>query len=161
MRNQHHGGGIIFLTFIIALILTVMPMPGWAVTLRPEWMLLTLVYWCLALPNRIGVGTAWTVGLLMDVILGAVLGQHALSLSIIAYLTLKLHQRVRVFPLWQQALFIMVLTALHQMLILWTTSMTDVTSHAISYWLPSISSTIIWPVVFLILRNVRRHFFVT
>ena len=63
----HHGGWVIILTFVISFVLTIMPMPQIAIHLRPEWSALVLLYWCMALPQRIGVGTGWIVGLLLDV----------------------------------------------------------------------------------------------
>jgi len=157
----HHSGWVIVMSFIAALMLTIVPMPGWTVTLRPEWVVLVLIYWCMALPQRVGVGTAWFIGLILDVLQGALLGQHALSLSIVAFVTLKLHQRVRIFPLWQQALLILLLTALHQLLMLWVKGISGQASQAWDYWLPSISSMLLWPALFILLRRVRRHFHVT
>ncbi len=157
----HHSGWVIVMSFVAALMLTIIPMPGWTVTLRPEWVVLVLIYWCLALPQRVGVGTAWIIGLVLDVLQGALLGQHAMSLSIVAFLTLKLHQRVRVFPLWQQALIVLLLVALHQLLMLWVAGISGHASQSWSYWLPSISSMLLWPATFVVLRRVRRHFHVS
>ena len=158
---HHHGGWVIFTSFIVAFIFTIFPLPNWLALLRPEWVALVLIYWCMALPQRIGVGIGWVAGLLLDVLRAGLLGQHALSLCIVAYVTIKLYQRIRVFPLWQQALSIFVLIALHQMLMLWIKGITGQASQSWSYWLPSVSSMLIWPVVYIVMRNLRRHFRVT
>ena len=79
IAGKHHGGGVILLTFVIALLLTVIPLPDWARYLRPDWVGLVLIYWCMALPERVGVTTGWFMGLLVDLLTGTVLGQHALS----------------------------------------------------------------------------------
>ncbi|QKT02875.1 rod shape-determining protein MreD [Ectothiorhodospiraceae bacterium 2226] len=149
---------VIGASFAVALALTVLPLPGWTSAARPEWVALVLIYWCMAVPSRVGVGVGWGVGLLLDVMRGAVLGQHALSLAIVAYLTLKLHQRVRVYPLWQQALSILVLIALHQMILLWIRGITGQAPAGWDYWTPSLTSMLLWPWLFLILRDVRRRF---
>ena len=114
---RHHGSWVIWASFIVALTLTMLPLPHWAELFRPEWVALALIYWCMALPERVGVGVGWSMGILLDVVKGTLLGQNALALTLIAYLTLRLHQRVRVFPLWQQALFVFILVALDQMLV--------------------------------------------
>jgi rod shape-determining protein MreD len=157
----HHSGWVIVASFVAALMLTIVPMPGWSVTLRPEWVVLVLIYWCMALPQRVGVGTAWGIGLILDVLQGALLGQHALSLSVVAFLTLKLHQRVRVFPLWQQALIVLLFIALHQLLMLWVKGISGQAAQPWSYWLPSISSMLLWPATFILLRRVRRYYHVS
>ncbi|MFQ5468772.1 MAG: rod shape-determining protein MreD [Gammaproteobacteria bacterium] len=161
MRPAQNGGIVIIFTFFAALILTIIPLPGWIADIRPDWTLLVLIYWCMALPERIGVGIGWLVGLFMDVTLGGLLGQHALTFCIIAYLTLKLHKRVRVFPLWQQALTVLILLALHKILMLWVDGLIGLQVDVWLYWLPSITSMLIWPVVYLVLRSIRRSFRVT
>ncbi|MFA5626906.1 MAG: rod shape-determining protein MreD [Thiohalomonadaceae bacterium] len=155
---RHHGGWIIALTFIVALLLTMLPLPDWAAIYRPEWVVMVLIYWCLALPDRIGVGTGWLLGLFLDVIKGALIGQHALALALVAYLTIRLHQRIRVFPLWQQALFVLLMVTLNQMLMLWVNGILGEAPSHWEYWLPSFVSMLLWPWAFLILRDLRRKF---
>lgn len=155
---NRRGSGIIALTFIVALMLTMLPLPDWAEFLRPEWATMVLIYWCLALPQRVGVGVGWVVGLLLDVIHGAVLGQYALALSLVAYITLSLHQRMRIYPLAQQALVILMLVLLQQMLVIWIKGFLGQSPESLQYWLPSFTSMLLWPWMFLILRDVRRSF---
>ncbi|MCU7812927.1 MAG: rod shape-determining protein MreD, partial [Candidatus Thiodiazotropha sp. (ex Notomyrtea botanica)] len=100
-----HASGrnyIIYLTLLMGYFLTLIPLPEWAQTFRPQWVALILIYWCMALPERVGVGLGFIFGLLLDVLTGTLLGQHALGLSVVAFVTIKLHLRVRVMPLRQQ-----------------------------------------------------------
>lgn len=145
-------------SFVVALLLSMVVMPGWAAPFRPEWTVLVLIYWCLALPHRVSVGYGWLVGLCVDVLSGALLGQHALGFAVIAYLVVKLHQRLRVFPIWQQALSVMVFVALEQLLVLWVQGMIGMARESWTYWLPSIVSGLLWPWTFLLLRRLRRRF---
>lgn len=162
MALMRHGGGVIMLSFVGAYLLTIMPLPSWLAAFRPEWAAMALIYWCLALPQRVNVGYGWLAGLFVDVLRGALLGQHALGFAVIAYLVVKLHRRVRVFPLWQQALSVMVFVALGQLLVLWVQGMIGQTrGEAWLYWLPSIASGVLWPWIFLLLRWTRRRFRVT
>lgn len=156
--GRHHGGGIIVLTVLGALMLTIVPLPSWLAMLRPEWAAMVMIYWCLALPQRVNVGYAWLVGLFIDVLRGALLGQHALGFAVIAYLTVKLHRRIRVFPLWQQGLSVMVFVALEQLLVLWVQGMTGQPRESWAYWLPSVVSGLLWPWTFVFLRRLRRRF---
>lgn len=152
---------VIVLSFIAALALTVVPLPDWLAAVRPEWVVLVLIYWCMALPERVGVGVGWMAGLLLDVLRGGLLGQHALSLAVIAYLTLQLYQRLRVFPLWQQAFSVFILVLLHLMLQLWIKGISGQPAGAWGWLLPAFSSMLLWPIVFLLLRNLRRRFAVS
>lgn len=156
--THHHGGWIIIASFIIALMLTMMPLPDWAELLRPEWVTLVLIYWCMALPERIGVGIAWIVGLFLDVLHGAVIGQYAMALVVVALLTLKFHQRIRLYPIWQQALLVMIFILLQQLLVLWVKGIIGQSPGTWLYWLPSLTSMLFWPWIFLLLRDLRRHF---
>jgi len=158
---HRHGDWIIFISFIVAFIFTIFPLPDWLALLRPEWVALVLIYWCMALPQRIGVGIAWIVGIFLDVLRAGLLGQQALSLCVVAYVTIKMYQRIRVFPLWQQALSVAVLIGLHLMLMLWIKGITGQPTNNWSYWLPAFSSMLVWPPVYFVLRNLRRRFRVT
>lgn len=158
VKPHFHGQLSLYVTFAIALCLTVIPLPDWAVTLRPEWIPLVLIFWCINLPQRVGIGTAWVIGILLDVLQGALLGQHAFALTIMAFLSLKLHKRLRVYPVWQQSLSIFVLIMLYQLFLLWISGIAGVSSGYWSYWLPSLSSMLLWPFIDTVLRAVRRGF---
>lgn len=155
---RRHGAGVIALSFLVALMLTMLPLPHWAEPGRPEWVAMVLIYWCMAVPQRVGIGVGWVMGLFLDVVNGTLLGQHALALAVVAYLTFSLHQRVRVFPLWQQAFTILLLVALEQMLVLWVKGVIGDDPETWQYWWPSLTSMLLWPWVFLVLRDVRRKF---
>lgn len=152
------GLGIIWATFGIALLLTILPLPEWARPLRPQWVSLVLIYWCLALPHRISVGTGFVLGLLLDVLTGTLLGQHALGLSLVAYLAVQLHARIRVFPLWQQALAVLVLLTMEQILSFWVMAITGQSPPGLQYWAIPLIGALLWPWNFVTLRNIRRHF---
>ena len=158
IRSRHHGGGVIIFTFIVALLLTVIPLPDSVRYLRPDWVGLVLIYWCMALPDRVGVTTGWFVGLMVDLLTGTLLGQHALSLTIVAWLTQKFHQRLRLVPVWQQSLTILVLLVLHQLLALWISRIIGRPGAPWFFWMPSVLGMIIWPLVHSTLRGMRRGF---
>jgi rod shape-determining protein MreD len=154
----HHGGPTLLLTFVIAQMLQMLPLPEWMQTLRPDWVALVLIYWCIAVPERVGVGIGWLVGLMLDVAQGSLLGQNALALAVVAYLAIRLHQRIRLFPLWQQAVSALLLVTLHLMLVLWIKGATERSAETWAYWLPALSSMLAWPPVFIVLRGLRRAY---
>lgn len=152
------GGRVILVTsFGVALILNVVPVPAWAEAFAPDWVALTLIYWCMAVPQRVSVGVGWTLGLILDVLYGALLGQHALAKSVVAYLTVRLHPQLRMFPRWQQAVSVLVLLAINQLLVIWIRGATDQAPSTVAYWAPSIVGMLLWPWLFVILRDLRRR----
>ena len=155
MRN---GGLIIFLSFVAALLLTVFPLPESLRLLRPQWYTLVLIYWVLALPHRIGVGIAWSLGILVDVLTGTLLGQHALTLSIIAFITLKQHQTIRLSTMWQQSLTILGLLLLEKLLHLWVIGAFSRITSDWRFWISLLIGALFWPWIYLILRDLRRKF---
>lgn len=155
---QSRGTSVILLSFVVAYLLAVMPLPDWLQVVRPEWVALVLIYWVMALPKRIGIATAWLVGLVLDVLHGSLLGQHALAFSIITFLSLQLYQRIRVFPLWQQSVTVGVLVAFGQMLVLWVKGIIGQSPDTWIYWVSSLVSMLAWPIIYILLRNLRRKF---
>lgn len=157
-EQAKQGGGVITLTFLCAIFLAIIPLPDWLRPIRPEFVTLVLVYWCLALPSRVNVGTGWILGIIVDVINGNLMGQHALAFAVVAFVTVKLHKQIRVYPLWQQALSVFTLIALDQLLVVWVKGIIGEAPQSWAYWLPSITSALLWPWLFLLLRDIRRKF---
>ena len=75
----------VYLTLIVAFLLYLLPWAGFGLLLRPDFVLLVLLYWMLRAPHLCNVGTAWMMGLLIDVASGSFFGQYALAYSITAF----------------------------------------------------------------------------
>ena len=157
-ETARNGTQAILISLVVAMFLTILPWPTWAEEFRPQWLAMTLIYWSLALPNRVGVFWGWVVGLVLDVVSGTVLGQHALSLSVTAYLAVELHPRIRVFPLLQQAVSVWVLLLVERLLSLWVMGAAGQPTPTLWYWMPTFVGMLLWPWVFILLRDVRRRF---
>ncbi len=158
MSADGHGRLVILISLCIAMLLTILPMPEWARPFRPQWVTLVLLYWAIALPHRIGVGSGFVVGIVLDVLTGTLLGQHALGLSVVTFIAIQLHQRIRVFPFWQQSLGILVLLVIERLLALWVTGATRGETPGLVYWAVPLISALLWPWIFVTLRSIRRHF---
>jgi rod shape-determining protein MreD len=145
----------VLFTLLIAMCLRVMPWQGWMSDANPDWVLLTVIYWTLAVPERVGIFHAWTIGILTDVLTGRLFGQYALAYSLVSYFCLKRHKRLRQFPILQQALFIFCSLLLSQVLLFLTKNLQHPAQlHAI-FWLPVITGTLSWPLVYTVLRYIR------
>lgn len=162
MTAVHSSGGwVITLSFLVAFLLVGIPLPGGLSHFRPDWVAMVLIYWCMALPRRVGIGVGWLVGLLLDVGRGALLGQHALALAVVAYLTLQAYRRIRVAPPWQQAISVLVFLLIEQILIFWISGVIGYPPRDWWYLAPAVGGMLLWPLLFVVLRDVRRHFQVT
>ena len=158
IERIRQGRWVIPVSFVMALLLTALPMPEAAANWRPAWVALVLVYWCMAAPEQVGVMVGWTVGLLLDVMTGTLLGQHALGLSVVAYVAHHTHRRVRVLPLWRQGITIFVLVFLYQALVLWSNGIRGIPVEASAYWTSPFVSMLLWPWIFVVLRVIRRRY---
>ena len=161
MSGPGNGRLAIVATLCVAMLLMILPMPEWARPFRPQWVTLVLLYWAIALPHRIGVGSGFIAGIVLDVLTGTLLGQHALGLSIVTFIAIQLHQRIRVFPFWQQSLGILVLLVIEHLLALWVMGATRGVTPGMVYWMVPLIGALLWPWIFVTLRKVRRHFKVT
>lgn len=144
-------------SLVAAMMLEIIPMPAWADPMRPEWLALTVFYWAMHLPQRIGVGTAWICGLILDTLKGTLLGQYALALTVLAFITRKFHLRIRVFPVSQQILTAAALIGIVEFLIFWVDGVADNPTDNPGRWMPILSSALLWPVVSGVLNRVQRR----
>jgi len=145
----------VLITLLIALMLMITPLPAVAEPFRPDWLALALVYWAMVVPRSFSVGIAWLIGIILDVAQGTLLGQHALALCVIVYITVKFHLLMRVFPLSQLTATVFALLALYQFLLFWINGVAGVTAPAIDYWGPVVAGTIVWPFLSILLSGLR------
>jgi rod shape-determining protein MreD len=153
-----HNGIMIIFTLLLALMLSIMPMPITVDAFRPDWVVIVTIYWSMALPNKVNIFTAWILGFILDVLLGSVLGVHAASMAVVVYISAANYQKIRNFSLWQQALIVAVLAALYNLLTFWMEHFITNVPFLISYLYSVLTTLLVWPWAFLILRKIRRHF---
>lgn len=145
-------------TVLISFILAIIPLPDWIIEFRPEWVTLVLIYWTITSPSKVGVTVAWCAGLLLDVSYGTLMGQHAIGMVLVIYIIHQQHQRLRVASLLQQALLIFLLIFVKQLLTLWVDGMLGRAPDSWLYFMPSLTSALLWPWIHLILRDLQRKF---
>ena len=147
---------VIYASLVVALILMILPLPDWAQIYRPNWVALVLIYWSMALPGRVGLWFAFFCGIVLDTLLGTLLGQHALALVIIIFLNLNFHQLIRVLGLAQQAVYVFVLLFVNQVLVAWVEGILGRPTPVLTFFSGPLVGMLIWPWVFIILRDIRR-----
>jgi rod shape-determining protein MreD len=138
---------VVLLYFLAALSLQVAPLPEAMAPWRPPLLALTVIYWSMYQPGRFGVGVSWLLGLVQDVLQGAILGQHALTLAVTAYITIKLCQRLRVFPIWHQTVAVGIIVGIHEFLNYWIDGMTGNLAGGLLELAPIVSALFVWPLL--------------
>jgi rod shape-determining protein MreD len=138
---------LLYASAIVGLLLSVLPMPRVLEWIRPDFLLLVVIWFALMAPRAGGLLFAFCAGLMLDAFRGVVLGQHALAFVVVAYLVHRFHLRVRMFTLLQQSLFVLSLLWLYQFLLFW---IDGVTGHPVTdwaRWLPVVTGAVLWPVL--------------
>jgi rod shape-determining protein MreD len=137
--------GFIAFTFVAAFVLNVLPWGRfWPV---PDFIAIVVVYWALYQPRRVGIGVAFAFGILMDVHAGALLGQHALAYSLLAYGAISLHRRLPWFGPLGRMLHLLPLFLIAQACSLITRLAGGDAFPGPAYFLPSFVATLLWPIV--------------
>jgi len=144
--------GIICLSLLAAFGLSLLPLPSSTSSFMPDWVLLTIIYWVIYLPNRIGLGAAWITGLLTDILTNSLLGEHAMASVFIAYLALKFHRRIRIFSIWQQMLLMAVLVGIYRAILFWLQGVIQQPLNN-RYWLPIATGVLVWPLITEVFSN--------
>jgi rod shape-determining protein MreD len=149
--------GFIYLSLFVALLLTVMPMPQMVKLARPDWALLVLMYWAMALPQRVSVGAAFFTGFIVDVLVGTVLGVNALAFAVVIFIVAQHHLKIRNFSVIQQALLLGLFLALYQLLLFWLSHFLTGVYFRPQYMWPVLTGMLVWPWLFWLLRRYRRQ----
>lgn len=134
----------IYLTLIVAFMLYLLPWAGFGLLIRPDFVLLALLYWMLRAPHLCNVGTAWMMGLLIDVASGSFFGQYALAYSVTAFFALYYQRRLVLFSAWQQAGYVLLLLLMSQIVLLVIKLMAGNALPGWSYFLSSLSGVLLW-----------------
>lgn len=155
------GLATIWLSLLLTLCLQIMPLPDAWLIWRPEWLGLMLIYWCVSAPQHIGVFYGFVLGLLLDLIEGAPLGQNALVLSLLAYLSLLVYQRMRAYALVQQAVLVFVLLGIAQLVEQWLRTLLGPFSIDLAFLLSALIGAVLWPWLVTLLQLLRRRLSIT
>ena len=128
----------------------------WVQMYRPNWVALVLIYWSMAMPKRVGLWVAFFTGLIVDTSQGTLLGQHTLALLIVVFINLNFYQRIRVLALAQQAFYVLFLLLINQVVIAWIEGIMGRPTPVLAFFGAPVVGMLIWPWVFVVLRDIRR-----
>lgn len=155
---------VLWIALALAGVLTLVPLPDVLEPLRPYWIGLVMIYWAMEVPDPIHLGSAFLLGLLLDLLTASLMGLHALSLVVLVYLVRRFRARIRFFPPWQQALAVLALLVNDRIIQLWALLLLGEPLPTWRYWLAPLVGMAVWPWLFLAIdqarlasRQVERH----
>jgi rod shape-determining protein MreD len=150
---------IIWLILLIGLCLQIIPWLPEYDSFKPHLLMLIMAYWLIALPHRVGVGTAFLLGIILDLFSGSLLGIHAFMFSCVAYLLLFKYQLIRNLALWQQSIIIFFISLFYNLLLfLFQISIYHTITISPLILASSVVDGVLWIVIYLFLRLMRRNF---
>jgi len=159
MGNNRISILVIWLTLLIGLCIQIIPWSTEYNIFKPHLLMLIMAYWLIALPHRIGMGMAFLLGIVLDLFSGSLLGIHAFILSCIAYLLMFKFQLIRNLALWQQSIIIFAVSLCYNSLVfLFQVSIYHTITISPLILVSSIVDGILWIVIYLFLRLIRRSF---
>ena len=136
--------GFISFTLVAALLTNLLPWSGAWLWVRPDFVALVLLYWCIEQPRRVGFVAAWLFGLFMDVADGSLFGQHALAYSILAYAGIVLHSRVQMFSGTPQVVHVLLLLLLNDLIVLAIRLVAGAEFPGLQYFIGSFVAAALW-----------------
>ena len=142
-------------SLVAAFVLTLMPMPEALRAAKPFWLAIAVIYWALESPDRMGLGRAFALGLVGDLLTGSLLGEQALRLVVLAFIVLRLRSRLRFFPMPQQSLAVLALLVNDRIVMLMIRSFLESAPIELAHALGPLVGALLWPWLFLLLDGLR------
>jgi rod shape-determining protein MreD len=137
----------VFFSVLVALVVQVMPLPDWLSLVRPSFIGLIILYWSIFAPHAGGIFAPWIAGLALDVFKGDVLGQNALAIALIAYITMTLHQRLRNQTLIQQSLFVCLMLYVSEIVVWGIEGWSGQSVSSPWRWVQPMIGAMLWPFI--------------
>lgn len=150
----------IALTFLVGVMLTIIPLPEWAIWFRPQWVFAILFFWVLESPTQCGMGTAFFIGLLADFVLGTPIGMHAFIFVLLTYFVMRWRAAIAHFPVIQQAGILLIFTVFNVVIEGIILHLCGHSTHTGFYLLSAITTVLFWPWIYSILNYFRPNAYI-
>lgn len=148
---------VLVTSVLLALVLSIAPVPSGWLDYRPEWLALIVFYWAFRAPAQFGVFFAAALGLMLDVLESSPLGVNALAMAVVAFLVLTVHQRLRMYPLPQQSATVFLLLGINQMLVHVIKQSLGADNTGFGYLWPALTAALLWPFLSIGLDIINRR----
>lgn len=157
-RNDYWGLMVIVASLLVAIVLSILPLPSWMISFWPLWVALVIIFWSAYLPNLVSLWLVWFVGLFQDVLQGSLLGEHALACIVVSFMASAMSHQIKLFSLWQQMIKIGIILIIYQLIVIvfegWSIN------HCVLFVCPLLTSLVIWPWILVLMRGIAVRFYI-
>jgi rod shape-determining protein MreD len=134
----------VYFSLVAALLLQLLPFSGTLLQIKPDFLLLALLFWLLRAPSICNIGIAWSAGILMDMVTGDLFGQNALAYAITSFLAVMYQRRLILFTILQQSVYVFLLLFVNQVILLLLKSFSGSEYFGWTYFVPSFTGIMLW-----------------
>ena len=131
---------------LLSIVLTIIPLPDLINSFRLPWLMMTVIYFSIFNVALIGVLSAWLSGLILDLMAGGLMGENAMILSVISYLSYRFRFQIRVYPIWQIMVVVLLFLSFGELLSLWIQGVSGTMNISVIVWINISIAVIIWPI---------------
>ncbi len=131
---------------LLSILLTIIPLPNLIDSFRLPWLMMAVIYFSIFNVSLIGIVSSWVSGLLLDLIGGGLMGEHAMILSILSYLSYRFRFQIRIYPLWQIMFVVFLLLCLGEFISLWIEGFSGYIRINIMNWINILIAVTLWPI---------------
>lgn len=160
MQTKTHSSAKLYWSFslscFIAFTLMLFQVPDWLSAFWPDWIALTIVYWALNAPNRIGPFAAFIIGTMVEVLTVKTFGVLSFALAFLAFVVNLSHLQLRVMSNWQKVFLVIVLVAFFKLINLWFDGLVGTNRLTVDDWYSMLGNLAVWPFLSIVLDELRR-----
>ena len=158
MNNQLRNLFFIWSMILLSIILTVIPVPDLLDQYRLPWLKMTVIFFSIFNISLIGIISVWFSGLILDIMTGGLMGENALILAVLSYLSYRFRFQIRVYPMWQIMLIVLILLSLGELISLWINGVSGTMSFNIYDWINVGIAVLVWPIFMRVLEKMQSLF---
>ena len=158
MNYQIRNLFFIWSMILLSIILMVMPVPDVLDQYRLPWLSMTVIFFSIFNISLIGIISVWFSGLILDIMTGGLMGENALILAVLSYLSYRFRFQIRVYPMWQIMIVVLILLSLGVLITLWIDGISGNMLFNIYDWINIGIAVLIWPIFMSILEKMQSSF---
>ena len=148
----------IWSVILLSMVLTIIPLPDGINSFRLPWLMMAVIYFSIFNVSLIGIISAWLSGLILDLLTGGLMGENAMILSIISYLSYRFRFQIRVYPIWQIMAVVLILLSFGELLSIWIQGVSGNMNFTITAWINIAIAVILWPIFMGIIQKMESIF---
>lgn len=157
MSRARFTSSLFLLSVLMALVLGLVPLPGWGAALKPFWLALVLAYWVLEAPEHVGLGAAFVLGVAADLVFGTLLGEYALRLIVLTFIVQRFRPRLRFFPIGQQSLAVFALLVNDRIVATAVRVFLGDGPPPLAFWFSPVTGLLLWPFLVIAMELARQQ----